>query len=234
MQVIPAVDVLDGAVVRLERGDFERVTRYSADAVEVARGFVEEGAEVVHVVDLAAARTGRPSAGLWEALGAANLPFQAAGGIRTAEAARRALAAGAVRIVAGTTAVWDDAGLGEIAAAAGPALVVALDVRDGRAFGAGWEDPGREAEVVIRSAVQAGAARVMVTGIAADGMLSGPDLGLLEWAAATAGVPVIASGGVASLDDIAAVRRVGAEAVVIGRALYEGRFTLSEALEAAR
>jgi phosphoribosylformimino-5-aminoimidazole carboxamide ribotide isomerase len=234
VQVIPAVDVLDGAVVRLQQGEFERVTAYRDDPVPVTAGFTADGAEVVHVVDLGAARSGKPAAGLWAALGAAQLPFQAAGGIRTAGTAAEVLALGAVRIVTGTTAVWDEVELGNMVEAAGSALVVAVDVKDGRAVGAGWEDRGREVGQVVQCAVAGGAARVMVTSVAADGMLSGPDLALLEWVIDAAGVPVIAAGGVGSLADVVAVRELGAEAVVVGRALYEGRFTLPEALEAAR
>jgi len=234
VQVIPAVDVLDGAVVRLRQGSFERVTDYGDDPVAVAAGFVAEGAEVLHVVDLRGARSGMLNMPLWAGLGETQLPFQAAGGIRNAVAAGEVLALGAVRVVAGTAVVWDEVGLRDMVDTAGTALVAAVDVRDGKALGAGWGDEGRDVQAVVRSAVDAGVARLMVTSVAADGMLAGPDLSLLEWAIGAAGVPVIASGGIGSLEDVVAVRRLGAEAAVIGRALYEGRFTLAEALEAAR
>ena len=135
MQIIPAVDVLDGAVVRLRKGDFGDVTVYGDDPAAAVRRFVDAGAALVHVVDLGAARTGKPTRALWEALGAAGLPFQAAGGIRDAAAAAATVAAGAHRVVAGTAAVRDPAALGAIARAVGDRLVAALDVRDGLAYG---------------------------------------------------------------------------------------------------
>lgn len=233
MQVIPAVDVLGGEVVRLRRGDYGRVTRFAADPVAAAAGFVEDGAELVHVVDLEAARSGRGDPALWDALGRAGLPFQAAGGIRGSADARRALDAGAHRVVSGTTAVWDSDALAAIAGAAGGALVAALDVRDGVALGAGWTDRGRSLDDVLAAVGAAGVARVMVTAVAADGMLAGPDLPLVRSMAASAGVPVIASGGVSTPDDLTALAATGAEAAVVGRALYEGRFTLAEAMAAA-
>jgi phosphoribosylformimino-5-aminoimidazole carboxamide ribotide isomerase len=234
VQIIPAVDVLSGAVVRLQQGDFDRVTAYAADPGAVSRAFVAEGAEVVHVVDLSAARSGLVDLGLWSRLGEAQLPFQAAGGIRSAETAAEILALGAVRVVSGTTAVWDPPGLADMLAVAGAALVAAVDVRDGRAVGSGWADDGRDLDTVVRSAVDAGVARLMVTSVEGDGMLGGPDLSLLRRVVETSGVPVIASGGIGSLAHIAAIRGLGVEAVVIGRALYEGRFTLGEAIDAAR
>jgi phosphoribosylformimino-5-aminoimidazole carboxamide ribotide isomerase len=234
VQIIPAVDVLDGAVVRLQQGRFDRVTTYGDDPVSVVAGFVSEGAEVVHVVDLGGARSGEPNHALWARLGDAQVPFQAAGGIRDAAGAEEILAFGAVRVVTGTTAVWNEAELRAMVAAAGPALVVAVDVKYGQAVGAGWADSGRPMHAVVASAVEAGAARLMVTSVAGDGMLSGPDLALLSDIVGAARLPVIASGGVGTIDDVTAVRGLGVEAVVIGRALYEGRFTLTEALEAAR
>lgn len=233
MDVIPAVDVLDGIVVRLERGDFDRATHYGTDPVATALGFGAAGASLVHVVDLGGARSGIGDPTLWEALGAAGVVFQAAGGIRTADTARAVLEAGAERIVVGTTAVWDPHSVALLATLFGEELVVALDVKDGRAVGAGWEDAGRDLDTVLAEVVGAGVMRLMVTATAGDGMLSGPDLGLLQRVIDQSGIPVIASGGVGTLDDVAAVARLGAEAVVIGRALYEGRFTLPEAITAA-
>lgn len=233
MDVIPAVDVLDGAVVRLQRGDFDRVTSYGDDPVATAAGFAAAGAPIVHVVDLAGARHGESNPALWAALGATRITFQAAGGIRTAAAARAVLEAGAERVVVGTTAVWDPHAVSLLAALFGEELVVALDVRDGRAVGAGWEDEGRDLDEVLDAVVAAGVERIMVTAVATDGMLTGPDLVLLERVIDRSGLPVIASGGVGSLADVTAVRDLGAEAVVIGRALYEGRFTLADAITAA-
>ena len=235
MLVIPAIDVLDGRVVRLREGDFAHVTVFGGHPVPVALQFRAEGAAPVHVVDLGAARSGRTDESLWRSLGAEGVAFQAAGGLRTVEVAVRACDLGASRIVAGTAAVWDPAVLEEMVSALGPERVVAaVDVRDGRARGAAWTDDGMPVGEVVTAAGVAGVGRLMVTAVARDGMLSGPDLSLLEWVIEAAGRPVIASGGVGSLDDLRRVAALGAEAVVVGRALYEGRFTLGEAVEAAR
>ena len=234
MQVIPAIDTLDGAVVRLTQGDFDKVSRFSDDPPAIAGGFVAEGATLVHVVDLAAARSGAGVPSLWRSMGDAGIPFQAAGGIRNAAHARQALDFGAVRVVTGTTAVWDPIGLAGMVTEAGDRLVAAIDVRDGRAVGRGWTETGRPLEPVLDRVREAGVSLLMVTSVTADGMLLGPDLGLIRSVASRPGVRLIASGGIATLDDVRAVAASGAEAAVIGRALYEGRFTLTEAMAAAR
>lgn len=235
MQVIPAVDVLDGTVVRLRRGDYGEVTRYGGDPAEAVGRWGGEGAGLVHVVDLAAARSGKGDPGLWGRVAAAGVPFQAAGGIRDAAGAEQAAAAGAARVIVGTAAIWDPAVLASIVAAVGGDRVVgAVDVRDGRARGAGWEDEGRPVDEVVEEMAAAGVGRLMVTGISRDGTMAGPDLGLQRRVAGRVPIPVIASGGVGSLEHIRALVPTGAEAVVVGRALYEGAFTLAEALVAAR
>jgi len=235
VDVIPAVDVLDGVVVRLAQGDYGRVTSYGDDPVEAAADFVEEGARLVHVVDLGAARSGRTDGDLWRRLGSAGLPFEAAGGLRSVEAAEAAVASGARRVVLGTAAVWDPATCATVVGAVGAERVVAaLDVRDGRARGAGWEDDGRSLDEAIRDVVDAGVRRLLVTAIVRDGMLTGPDVELLTRVESRSGLPVIASGGVGSLGDIRALAEAGIGEAIVGRALYEGRFTLVQALGAAR
>lgn len=235
MQVIPAVDVLDGRVVRLLRGRYDAVTRYADDAVQVALGFVTDGAELVHVVDLAAARRGGPDRGLRRRLAAAGVPYQVGGGIRDPAAAAAAVADGARRVVVGTAAVAGGRALADIVEEVGAqGIVVALDVEAGHARGSGWEDAGRPVDFVTGEALELGVRRFLVTGIERDGAMTGPDLALLGRVAALAPeAAIVASGGVGSLDDLSRLAATGVEAVVVGRALYEGRFTLSEALEAA-
>jgi phosphoribosylformimino-5-aminoimidazole carboxamide ribotide isomerase len=234
VQVIPAVDVLDGAVVRLRRGDYEDVTTYGGDPVAMVAGFAAEGAPLVHVVDLAAARTGERSPGLWERLGGAGLPVQGAGGIRDVADAERVVEFGVKRVVTGTAAVWSPGTVRDMVEAIGAdRVVVALDVKDGRARGAGWEDDGRGADAVAADAVAAGAGRVMVTAVAKDGMLEGPDLGLLGSITGSVPIPVIASGGVGSLADLAVLAALPVEGAVVGKAFYEGLFTYPEAVAAA-
>lgn len=225
MEVIPAVDVLDGKVVRLLRGDYTRVTEYGSDPVEAARSWLAEGAQRVHVVDLEGARSGQPDYALWEALGAAGIRFQAGGGIRTAEIATRVLESGAERVVMGTAAVWEPqrlAGLGE-------RVVASVDVRGGKATGEGWTDEGRSLEEVLDGLAEVGVVRVMVTGIGRDGTLEGADIDLTRAVVADGRFAVIASGGVGTLADLDPIAALGCEAVVVGRALYDHRFTLAEA-----
>ena len=234
MQIIPAVDVLEGTVVRLLRGDYDRVTAYSDDPVVAARAWVEQGAELVHVVDLAGARSGTPDQELWGVLRRSGLPFQVGGGIRTMELASAALEAGASRVVLGSAAVWEPKLLAGLVGRHGPDRVVAaLDVRGGMAQGAGWTDLGRRLEEVLGDTVAAGCAWVLATGIARDGTMEGPDLELVRLVRdLEPGVSVIGSGGVGSLADLPALREAGAAAVVVGRALYEGVFSFAEAIAA--
>jgi phosphoribosylformimino-5-aminoimidazole carboxamide ribotide isomerase len=235
LDVIPAVDVLDGRVVRLRQGRYDDVTVYADDPTEMVGAWVEQGAPLVHVVDLAGARDGVGDRTLWNRLGASGLPFQLGGGIRTRDDVEGLLGSGATRAVLGTTAVWDAEATAEIVAGVGAeAVVAAVDVRAGRATGAGWRDEGRDLTVVLGDLMTAGAVRALVTGIAGDGMLTGPDTGLLQQVQQLAPeLALIASGGVGSLDDIAAVAGLGVEAAIVGRALYDGRFSLAEALQAA-
>ncbi len=237
MQVIPAVDVLDGSVVRLLRGDFDEVTRYGRDPVAAVQRWVEEGAALVHVVDLDGARGGESDVALWQRLGASALPFQVGGGLRTVAAVEGAVAAGAARIVVGTAAVWDPGLLAEMVAAVGAAPVVAaVDVRGGLAAGAGWRDQGRPLEEVLAGVGGAGVGRLLVTAISQDGTMEGPDLGLLARVRALAPESaLIASGGVGTLAHLRSLAASGlAEAAIVGRALYEGAFSLAEAQAALR
>ena len=234
MHVIPAVDVLDGQVVRLVQGDYSRMAVYDRDPVSVGRKWIADGASLLHVVDLQAARSGLVTPEIGESFGEAGVPFQIGGGIRDAQAALAACAAGASRVVVGTAAVAGEP-LQEIVAAVGAArVVVAVDVRNGRSLGSGWEDDGRDWWTVLREIVTAGVPRVLVTGITRDGTLRGPDIGLIRAVAAAAPtLAVIASGGVGDLTDIATLAGLDLEAAVVGRALYDGVFDLPAALEAA-
>ncbi len=235
MQVIPAVDVLNGSVVRLRQGRFDDVTTYGSDPVVVATSWVAEGADLIHVVDLSGARTGVPDRALWESFAAANVPLQIGGGLRTVEIAADALAAGAQRVVLGTAAVWSPAIAGELVGRFGPERVVAaVDVKDGLATGSGWEDRGLPAGEVCESLAKAGVGWILATGIDRDGMMAGPDSALLaEVRKSVPGMKLIASGGVSSVADLTALSESGYEAAIVGRALYEGALTLADAIAAA-
>jgi len=232
-EVIPAIDVLGGRAVRLSGGRRDAVTLEGGDPVDLARRFADEGAGRLHLVDLDGAFSGVPSLDLVERLSkAGGLPLQAGGGYRTVEAIASALDAGADRVMIGTAAL----GHGFLYAAVerfGSSLVVAVDVRDGQVTVEGWTQvseltPGE----LARRCGDVGIARLLVTSASRDGSLAGPDLSLVDEVMA-AGVPVLAAGGIASLDDLRALRRAGCEGAVAGSALLAGRFTLGEALAVA-
>ncbi len=235
MYVIPAIDMLDGKVVRLRRGNYQEVTVYADDPAAQLEAWGDQGAKIVHIVDLAGARDGGGDQTVWRRLGGTGVPFQLGGGIRTLASAEAVLEAGAARVVLGTAAVWDPELTGEIVTSVGAEHVVAaVDVRAGKATGAGWLDEGRELGEVLTDLSAAGVVRALATGIATDGTLDGPDLKLLERVAATAPeLALIASGGVGSLADIERVATLEVEAAIVGRALYDGRFTFAEAAQAA-
>jgi phosphoribosylformimino-5-aminoimidazole carboxamide ribotide isomerase len=232
MDVIPAVDILAGAVVRLMQGDYGEVTEYGRDPVAAARRWLDAGAELVHVIDLDGARDGRPDIETWDSLGAAGVPYQLGGGVRTAESAVRAVSAGAERVILGTAAVWHpDVLEASVAAAGADRIVASVDVKDGRATGAGWLDEGRATEEVVSSALATGVHQFLVTAVARDGTMSGPDLDLLARVIdLSGGAYVMCAGGIGSLDHVRAARDAGAGGVVMGRALYEGAFRFEDAL----
>ncbi|GMQ94050.1 MAG: 1-(5-phosphoribosyl)-5-[(5-phosphoribosylamino) methylideneamino]imidazole-4-carboxamide isomerase [Acidimicrobiia bacterium] len=237
MQVIPAVDVLGGRAVRLMQGDYGRVSEYDSDPGAVARRFVTGGATLVHVVDLDAARGRERSLDVLRSFGASGVPFEVGGGIRTAVAARESLEAGAERVVVGSALLAGGEVPREIVDAVGPhAVVAAIDVRRGRARGSGWLDEGVPLADVLVTIADLGIERALVTGIETDGTMEGPAWELLAQVRdASPDLALIASGGVGSIEDIRALSDsdLSFEAVIVGRALYEGRFTLPEAIEAA-
>jgi phosphoribosylformimino-5-aminoimidazole carboxamide ribotide isomerase len=223
-------------VVRLVEGDFTRETDYGDDPVGVARAFAAAGARTLHIVDLDGAREGRPAQLHTIADTAARLPgvrIEVAGGLRTGDDVSAALGAGAERIVVGTRAVSEPAFVQRLIAQYGAdRIVVALDVRGGLAVGEGWRNgaPGIGVEHAIRALADAGGEIYEVTAIDRDGRLEGPDLGLLERLVALQRGQVIASGGIRSIEDLHAVRRIGCVGAIVGRALYEGRVNLAEAV----
>jgi phosphoribosylformimino-5-aminoimidazole carboxamide ribotide isomerase len=229
LEVIPAVDVLGGRVVRLSGGRREAVTLEGGDPVELAQRFASDGATRLHLVDLDGAFSGSPSLALLTAVArGGRLPLQVGGGYRTLEALDAALAAGADRVMVGTAAL-SPGFLENAAARFGPALVVAVDVQDGRVAVEGWT---RTSDVtapdLARRCADIGVARLLVTATARDGSLAGPDLELLAQVL-RAGLPVVAAGGIASTADLVALQELGCEAAVTGSALLAGRFTLAEA-----
>jgi phosphoribosylformimino-5-aminoimidazole carboxamide ribotide isomerase len=229
-QVIPAVDLLGDDAVRLEQGDYARVTLRESDPAALVRRFAEAGAALVHVVDLDGARSGRLRPDLITALVEAAAPahVQASGGIRSVADAQSLLAAGAQRVIVGTAAFAEDGALGRFASALGGALVVAIDCRDGRIAVRGWgESTGLEVDEALDRCVAAGVVRLHCTAIDRDGTLAGPDLPLLRRVVERSRLAVVAAGGVSSEADLEAIEQTGCEGAVVGRALLEGRVPLS-------
>ncbi|HEX4929187.1 MAG TPA: 1-(5-phosphoribosyl)-5-[(5-phosphoribosylamino)methylideneamino] imidazole-4-carboxamide isomerase [Gaiellaceae bacterium] len=227
--VYPALDVLAGRVVRLFEGRRERVTVEGGDPVAAAERFVAEGATWLHLVDLDGAFSGEPDLGLIERVATTGVPVQVGGGYRSLDLIDAALAAGAARVLVGTAAL-DPAFLAAAAERFGAALVVAVDARGGFVTVSGWtQDSELRAAELARRCASAGIERLLVTSTGRDGTLAGPDIQLLE-DVLTAGLPVVAAGGIATLDDLRALRRLGCEGAVTGSAIWLGRFSLSDAL----
>jgi phosphoribosylformimino-5-aminoimidazole carboxamide ribotide isomerase len=238
--VLPAIDLRHGRVVRLVRGEFARVTDYGDDPLAIAEQFVDEGARWLHVVDLDGARD--PAERQLDLVAAIvsgvgdRARVEVAGGLRDERAVASALAAGAARAVVGTAVIADPALAGRLVATHGAArIAVALDVRDGLAVGHGWRPgaPGVPAAEAMAHLADLGVTTFEVTAIDRDGTLEGPDLALLGALLAVGRGDVIASAGVSGADDLRAVRALGCRGAIVGRALYEGRLTLAEALAAA-
>ena len=236
MDLFPAIDLRGGRCVRLVEGDFAQETVYGDDPVAVARSFADAGARWIHVVDLDAARSGDPVnrpvvAAVAAAVGPA-VSVQTGGGVRTLADADELLGAGVARVVIGTAAV-EDPGLVRRVAERWPGRVaVGLDHRGGEVRLRGWtEGAGRRVEELVPAAVASGATAVVVTDISRDGRLTGPDVAGLAALVAATGAPVIASGGVSSLDDVRALAAIeGLAGVIAGKAIYEGRLDISDAL----
>ncbi|HET6496770.1 MAG TPA: 1-(5-phosphoribosyl)-5-[(5-phosphoribosylamino)methylideneamino]imidazole-4-carboxamide isomerase [Thermoleophilia bacterium] len=235
MIVFPAVDIQGGKAVRLRRGDFDDVTVFGDDPVELARRWEADGAEALHVVDLDAARTGEmANVGAVERIvKALDIPVQYGGGVRSAENFARIAQSGVHWVVMGTAAVTScdllDSALGEI----GDRLVVGMDCSGGMVATHGWQKRSQmSAAHFTRVLEERGVRRVVYTDVARDGMLRGPDLqGLEEFAVSTA-LEFIMSGGVASLDDLRQLVTLAlpnVAGVIVGRAFYEGSFTLADA-----
>jgi phosphoribosylformimino-5-aminoimidazole carboxamide ribotide isomerase len=229
MIVIPAIDLRGGRAVRLLQGDPAAETEYAGDPVEVARRFQEEGARRLHVVDLDAALGDGDNRRMVEALcRSTQVPVQVGGGIRTHDEIEHVLSLGAKRVILGTAAALDPAFVRRVVEEHAEAIVVSVDVRGGRVMVRGWQEEGPELREALPALDEAGAPRYLVTSIARDGTLKGPDLRLYEEVLAITRTPVIASGGVRDADDIWALRDMGCEAAVTGKALYEKTLKLSQ------
>jgi phosphoribosylformimino-5-aminoimidazole carboxamide ribotide isomerase len=234
VELYPAIDILGGKAVRLEQGDFGRTKEYDADPLEAALRWVSDGATRLHVVDLDGAREGRPVnlEHLGRIAAEAGVPVQYGGGLRSVESVDWALAAGADRVVVGTTAFTDPEALDAMVQSGGARVWVALDVRDGVIATAGWitntETTAPEAATAL---AERGVEGFVYTSVDRDGTLEGADVAAVQGVLDAAGeAPVIYSGGIGSVDDLRPLGSLPLEGVIVGKALYEGRFTVKEAL----
>jgi phosphoribosylformimino-5-aminoimidazole carboxamide ribotide isomerase len=227
--VIPAIDLRGGRCVRLFRGDVEAETVYDDPPVEVAKRFETDGARRLHLVDLDAARgDGSNRELVKEICRNVAIPVQLGGGLRTLPAIEQAFADGAARAILGTAAAPDPGFVSEAVEQFGDGILVAVDVKDGHVMTHGWQEEGPRLEDAMISLTVAGVHRFLVTSIARDGTMDGPDLALYERMATLTDRPIIASGGVRVAADVWALRDLGLEAVVVGKAMYSGTLRMEE------
>lgn len=234
-EVIPAIDLRDGNCVRLYQGDYDRETKYSDDPVATALAWQEQGAPRLHVVDLDGARAGHSvnhevMAGIAAAI---SIPIEVSGGLRSLDAIQAAVSYGAARIQLGSAAVRDPDLLAAALRAYPETICVSIDARNGRVATDGWEqDTSIDAIEFAHRMAALGVPRVMVTDISRDSTLTGPNFDLLTRLVQELEIPVVASGGVASTDDLVRLAAIGCEGAIVGKALYEGTIDLPGALAA--
>jgi len=237
LELLPAVDVKDGRAVRLVQGELDAETAYG-NPLEVALEFQAAGAEWLHLVDLDAAfGRGENSALLAEVVGKLDIKVELSGGIRDDESLRRALATGCERVNLGTAALENPEWTAKVIAEFGDRIAVGLDVRGHVLAARGWTKEGGDLFETIERLERDGCARYVVTDVTKDGTLKGPNIELLKEVCAVTRKPVVASGGISSLEDIAALvalNNSGVEGAIVGKALYARAFTLQEALELTR
>ncbi len=241
MDLYPSIDVLEGQVVRLLRGDYDAETVYGDDPVAIARGFAEQGARWIHVVDLDAARDGgEANLGVIEAICAnVEVRVQSGGGVRSVKDASGRFSAGVHRVVVGSAAVENPDVVSELAAMHPGQVAVGLDARVRNVATHGWtQESGLDlVELARRFGEIPGVGALVVTGIDRDGTLAGPDIDQLRSVLEAVATPLIASGGVGTLDDLRALAGTthdgrGFEGAIAGRAIYERRFTVAEGIAA--
>jgi phosphoribosylformimino-5-aminoimidazole carboxamide ribotide isomerase len=240
MQIIPAIDLKGGRCVRLTQGRKNEVKTYDADPVEMARSFAGAGAQILHVVDLDGAFAGGESANravVKQISEAVDLTLEFGGGVRSVADVEQLIALGVKRVVIGTVAAESTALFKELMDSYGVLICAGVDARDGRVMTHGWETATNLlATDLARSLAGLGVKRIIYTDISRDGMLTGPNIEQTVGIARAGGISVTASGGISCLDDIRRLREANeplVDSVIIGKALYEGKFSLAEALETA-
>jgi phosphoribosylformimino-5-aminoimidazole carboxamide ribotide isomerase len=236
MQLIPAIDLMSSKIVRLTKGKAETAKSYEAQfgtPLQAAERWRDEGAGKLHIIDLDAAFSiGDNRSVIADVAKNISLPIQVGGGIRSYEIAENLLKTGIAQVILGSLAFSDPLVISQIQKRFGPdSVIVALDNREGRIMVEGWQTAtAMTVDDALQKYTELGVQTYLITSIAQDGMLNGPDLQTLSGAVMYSGVKVIAAGGIGSIGDLSALKEIGCEGAVIGKALYEGRFTLKEAL----
>lgn len=236
MILFPAIDLRDGQVVRLTQGDYDQMKVYASDPLEVAKSFAAAGATHLHVVDLDGAKAGMPQNAqiIGQLAKESGLFVQTGGGLRTPQAVEAVLEQGVGRVILGTAALKNPAFLREMLAQYGERIAVGVDAKDGKVATGGWlETSDMDAMAFCRNLRDQGISTVIYTDIARDGKLSGTNLPAYEALSTLEELQIIASGGITDVSEIAALRAMGIYGAILGKALYEGRLNLREALSAA-
>ena len=238
MLVIPAIDLIGGKPVRLQKGDYATSSEVAADALEQALAFQEDGAPFLHMVDLDGARTGKPENAelICRVAAALDIPVEAGGGIRSEEDIRTYLDNGIERVILGTRAIEDPAFLRKMASRYPGRIVLGLDCRDGIPAVRGWmETEGKKDYLTLAGELEGiDLAAIIFTDIETDGMQTGPNLEAIRKLKQATSIPVIASGGVGAIRDIDSLRETEADGVIVGKALYSGNVDLKEAIDHAQ
>lgn len=230
-EVIPAIDILGGKCVRLRQGRYDAVVVYSNDPVDMAKKWEAQGAKRLHVVDLDGARSGTPEniETIKNLIKETNIPVQVGGGIRMLIVISDLIDYGADRVILGTTAIKNPNLISNVCDKFGDRIVVAIDAKGGYATADGWMYVTKKNTLTLaKEAIDLGVQRFIYTDINRDGMLEGPNFEAIQQFASEVSVPVIASGGVSTKEDIEKLKEIGVEGCIVGKALYEGKIKLEE------
>ena len=235
-EIIPAIDMMDGKCVRLVQGKFDQATVFSDDPAEMAERWADAGAKRLHLVDLNGSRLGAPQEieAVKKIIASVDIPVQLGGGIRGLETANRMIEIGVDRVIIGTSAALDSDLAEAIFRGLGDRAILGVDARDGFVVIKGWEETTSENAIDFARRMQTlGARRVIYTDISRDGMMQGANIGATRRMAESLDIPIIASGGISTMDDIASLASLGIEGAILGKALYTGALSLADALKAA-
>ncbi len=237
MRIYPAIDIIDGACVRLVQGDYSQKTKFADNPIDVAKKWQSMGGEFIHIVDLDGAKSGTmPNFKLiCDIANSVDVPIEVGGGIRNMEAVEKYLENGVARVIIGTSALSDPDFVKTAVQKYGDRIAVGIDAKDGLVAVNGWEEVSRTTAIDLAGQMEKiGVAYIIYTDIATDGMLNGPNLDAMAEMVSAVGVNIIASGGVTSVEDVKELKKVGVEGAIIGKALYTDRIDLREAIDNAK